>query len=454
MGIDAKHPLYQANVDAWQRCRTCYEGEDAVKAAGALYLPLVSSAMDGTAYAAYKMRASYFEAVGRTVDGYVGAISRKPHVFELPEKLQPLIGSTTADNVGLAEFVKMMCSELLLVGRGGVLVDYDEATELPFLKLYPAESIINWSPGSVVLAETVYEADPDDKFAQKPISQLRRIHMDDGHCAVTVWRKSTSAVSVGSEWAIYSEATPTYRGRAFDALPWVWLNLLGNVTSIEKPPLLGIANLSLSHYRTSADLEHGRHYTGLPTLYVAGVSERDATIDVGASAAILLNDPQAKVGYAEFSGQGLGSLENALEQKERQMAALGAAALNVHRKGIEAAETARIRVSGEHSLLMTVVSAVEAVLTAALQIAADWCGATGKIHIELNRDFVDVTLAPQTLTALLASYQAGAISLETFLYCLQQGEFLQPDVQVKDEAEKLAAAAGAKAKSAEEILQI
>ena len=51
------------------------------------------------------------------------------------------------------------------------------------------------------------------------------------------------------------------------------------------------------------------------------------------AAATLLKDANAKVGFAEFKGDGLGSLERALAAKEKQMALLGGAVLTEARRG-------------------------------------------------------------------------------------------------------------------------
>ncbi len=122
------------------------------------------------------------------------------------------------------------------------------------------------------------------------------------------------------------------------------------------------------------------------------------------------------------------------------MAVLGAAVFGGGRKGVEAAETARIRTAGENSLLMGIVSSVEETLTAALKFAAEWSGAMGDIVVKLNRDFIDQRLDGQTLTGMVQAFQCGALSLETFLFNLQQAEMLEPNTQIDEEAAKLRAA--------------
>jgi Domain of unknown function (DUF4055) len=437
MPITSVHPSYKANLDRWKRCRDAYEGADAVKGAGQDYLPRLSG-QDGTQYGAYVMRALYYGAVGRSIDGFVGAIVRKPPSIKLPAKMVVFEKDTTASGIGLTEFIKKLSCEDLLAGRVGILVDFDENDKRAYLASYTAESITNWGDDFIVLKESAFVQDGSDRFALKEIEQYRELTVEDEIYKVRIWRKKNSDVKGETEdWFVFEEVIPKKFGLTLNEIPFFWLSCFGQSDKIEKPPLLALVDVALSHYRSSADLEHGRHFTALPTLYVTGVSDTTSPIHVGAQAAILLSDPLAKVGYAEFSGQGLSSLERALEEKEHMMAVLGGAVFADQRKGVEAAETARIRTSGETSLLMGVVNSVEETLEAALRKAAEWMNVPmsgdDAIDIAINRDFVDVTLDPQTLTGLLKSYLSGAISLPTFLYNLQQAEMLAPDQTIEKE---------------------
>jgi hypothetical protein len=431
--ITSTHPAYQDNIARWKRCRDAYAGEDAVKSAGRDYLPRLSG-QSTEEYEAYVMRALYYGAVGRSIDGFVGAIVRKPPVPKLPAKMEMFEQDTTASGIGLVEFIKKLASEDLTAGRVGVLVDFDETAKRAYLVAYQAESITNWGKDFIVLKETAYVADSTDPFLQKKVDQYRELVLLDGVYTVRIWQKKTDVTAqTQDQWAVTQELKPTKFGISLKEIPFFWLSCFGRSDKIEQPPLLSLVNVALSHYRSSADLEHGRHFTAMPTLYVTGIRDTNTPIRVGARAAILLEDPASKAGYAEFSGQGLGSLEKALEEKEHMMAVLGGQVFADRRKGIEAAETARIRTSGETSLLMSVVSSIEETLEAALRFAADWMNVTGDIDVAINRDFIDTTLDPQTLAGLLKAYLSRAISLETFLYNLKAAEMMDPAKTIEEE---------------------
>ena len=71
--MDSTHFEYDANANACLRARDVFAGEDAVKAAGVRYLPRLDSQSDDE-YDAYKERASFFNAMARTADGFVGLV--------------------------------------------------------------------------------------------------------------------------------------------------------------------------------------------------------------------------------------------------------------------------------------------------------------------------------------------------------------------------------------------
>src|SRR5581483_11366777 len=177
----------------------------------------------------------------------------------------------TTDGVALNEFIRTLCGEAILTARGGVLVDWDEKADRPYFALYVAESIINWSDDGVVLNETVYDVDPEDAYKLKAVNQIRQLQLVEGVYTVTIWRERAEATIDPERWFVYQQMTPTKRGATMNEIPFFWLSPLGKTRRVTKPPLLGLVNVAMSHYRTSADLEHGRHFCGMPTLWVAGM---------------------------------------------------------------------------------------------------------------------------------------------------------------------------------------
>ena len=199
---------------------------------------------------------------------------------------------------------------------------------------------------------------------------------------------------------------------------------------------MGLVDVSLSMYMTSADLEHGRHFTALPTPYVTGI-EADSDLKIGSGSAWILPDPSSRAGYLEFSGQGLQALEKAIEEKRSIMASLGAQLLQIQRAGVESAESIRLRQNSEASVLVGAVLSVQEGIAKALSVLAEWEGVSGDIVVELNTDFVDTKIEAGDLQALMHAWQSGAISHETFLHNMQKGEILADDVTIEDEKDRI-----------------
>jgi len=70
-----------------------------------------------------------------------------------------------------------------------------------------------------------------------------------------------------------------------------------------------------------------------------------------------------------------------------------------------------------------------------LRMVAVWenLGAAGSIEIHLNEDYVDTKLAGADITALMTAYQGGAISLDSLIWNMSQGERLPTGRTIEDE---------------------
>jgi hypothetical protein len=235
------------------------------------------------------------------------------------------------------------------------------------------------------------------------------------------------------DWAIVDTISPSMRGNPVPFIPALFIGVGGVQSSVERPPLEDLVEVNLSHYRTSADLEHGRHFTALPTPWAAGFPI-EGELRIGSGVAWVSQDSNAKAGYLEFSGAGLGSLERALEQKEKLMATLGARLLEPQRAAAESAAALRLRQSGESSVIQALAVHVSTAITKLLRWGADWVGIpSADIEYRLNTDLFDEPLQPQEIAELVKSWQAGAISWSTLYANLQAGEITRPGVTSEQE---------------------
>jgi hypothetical protein len=427
MGIDSTHPLYDDSKEKWTRVRDSYLGSDAIKSKGEIYLPKLSSQEKGE-YDAYVMRSMYVNAIKNTVQGLVGAVMRINPVINAPDRIMELAQDITGTGVSLNDFISNMLSEQLLMGRQGVMID--RTTERAYLSGYTTEQMTNWMEDVIVLKETYLQQDLNDNYSQSYEVQFRELLIDEnGEFLVRLWKDNEG-------WSISQEIYPTKVGQPLDMIPFVAIS--GNELNMNptQPPLMSLVDTNLSMYRTSADLEHGRHFTALPTPYVTGI-DGDSELRIGSGSAWILPDSSSKAGYLEFTGQGLQALEKAVEEKRSIMAGLGASLLQTQKNGVESAESLRLRQNSEASVLVGAVLSVQEGIGKALSIMAEWEGVSGDIEVELNTDFVDTKILPEELTALMGAWQSGAISHETFLHNMKKGEILPVEVTVEDEKDRI-----------------
>ena len=450
---DHRHPEYQAMLPKWERCRDVLAGQDAVHAAGQKYLPSLTD-QEPTEYNAYKSRASFYPATGRTWQGLVGLVFRQAPHEEAPEAAKSLLEDVTLAGDSAEQFAREIVGEIEAVGRYGVLVEYPRVTQQPgslaeagalnlrpYATGYKAEAIINWrvervgnvmKPTLVVLAEVHKTA---GVFVTNEEEQLRVLLLLQGQYVQQIWRKPEKS----GDWTMEEQIVPLRNGTPLDFIPFYPFGSEENSLRCQEPPLLDLVNVNLSHYRTSADLEHGAHYTGLPTPFISGVTlGENEKIRIGSSTAIVSPMPEAKASFLEFTGQGLGALEKLLDRKEAQMAAIGARMLMPEKAAVEAAETVAMRHNGENSVLAGQANLASQGMEAVLNTMREWAGIAGEIDFRLATDFLPGRMSAQDLDALVKSWQAGAISKRTLFSNLQMGEIVEPGKTFEDEEAEVA----------------
>lgn len=445
-GVETEHSLYQELKLQWQRCRDCVAGGDAVKSRGVLYLPPLDSHKDRfEKYLEYILRATFYNATGRTVAGLSGGIFQKaPGVSVTNSALKEQIKDITLTGEPIDAFALKTTKEYLTTGRYGILVDMsteDAVTPRPYWVGYQAEQIVNWrfekmggdqELALVVLKEFVDSINPSDEFDFKAVKQYRVLRLVNGVYTQQIYKGTEEAGGtikfVGEE--VY---TPTRRGVPLDfipfALPWGW----------STPPLLDLVDVNLAHYRASADLRHGLHFTALPTPWVAGLAGEGKTLTIGSGTAWSLSE-NGKAGMLEFTGRGLGAVRTDMQDMQRMMATLGARLLEEAPHYAETALSVAMRHSSDYATLRTIAQVVEQQLSWALKVHSWWLGtedlvAKMKDTVELNKVFFDSSLSADELRALLLALQANTISYNTFYARLSATGWTREGV---DEAEELA----------------
>ncbi|MET4700093.1 hypothetical protein ABIE65_003130 [Constrictibacter sp. MBR-5] len=388
--------------------------------------------------------------VDRTVNGLLGStFRREPVTRDLPEKLAKRARKITKDNQSFATLTKILVRELLSVGRAGVLLDMGASGETaPYLALYKAEQILDWTTdlvdGRVQLTEVVLAEQRG--LPREPGS--RRTYITDYRCLRLVYDAETDAMVYESHLYRGDGDTPpnlandpdeivrpVNRGKPFNQILFRFFGATSNNPDVEKPPILDIVEVNLSHYRSYAQLEHGRFYTALPVYYApvtAGSSETGGDYYVGPSTVWEVPAGASKPGILEYSGQGLGNLESALRTKEDQIAALGGRLLGG--SGMSSGQSdqqAKLQDRNEQSLLLGVVTATESGLTDLLRHWAIWqdipAEAAATIRADLNADLSDPSgIGARELRAIALMHKDGVLPLSVVFSYLRKAQVV-PD---------------------------
>jgi len=449
-GVTTEHEEYREYAAVWEEMRDHLKGSRAIKHEGTKYLPMLGDERDQEdrkLYVGYLERALYFEATKRTREAMVGAMFMKPPSFtNLDDKYRADFKQVTMDGYSMDTFMRNVVHELVSVSRTGVLVERareENGGHLYFVQ-YKAEDIINWRferlEDDIVLTLVVLEEKyfkQDGRFETDDKIRFRVLELIDG-----IYVQSVFESAIGDRDEVYyaetDEIIPVNVGEPLDYIPFVFFTPLGNVPDVCEPVLGSISAINLSHYRTSADLEHGRHYTGLPTAWVAGF-DTDQHLQLGSQVAWVSEQANARAGFLEFTGQGLGTLQIALAEKQEQMATMGARMLRPPRSGVEAAETARIYQSAESGTLGNLSLAASESFSTLIHYWLTWQGVVEHdVTIEMNTDFIDSRIDPSSITAMLQLWMAGGISYDTLFYNLQNGEIVPDGVTSEEEQDKIA----------------
>lgn len=447
--ITTQHPQYTDMIDIWRKCRIAVMGDDWIKKSPLLktIVPPLSDQPDDE-YMAMVNRATFFNATGRTLDGLLGMAFRKPVVIEAPAAMDGIINDITLakdSTVNLDDFCRNMLSEDLICGRVGYLIERPNVSSAnmtqaqvsalnlrPYAAEYRAESILDWrfdrvnNSAQLVmvrLSEVLEQFDTDGITRKAPVTQERVLLLIDGKYIQKVFRE-------GKQFG--DDIVPVMNGAPLNFIPFV-CNFTG-----ERPPILDLANINLSHFQTEVDREHGAHYTAIPTPMFAGFQfSDDENFRLGATGGYNSAMPDAKWGFLEFEGSGLGTLKEIKEEKERQMVILGAKFLDSEKAGVEAEGTVKIRRSGETSVLADRCTQASRMVKRILEIMRDWIGATGEIKVEINTDYTEAGLSAQDLLALFQVLQGGGMSQQTFFYNLKHGEMYEPGLTFEEEQERI-----------------
>ncbi len=357
----------------------------------------------------------------------------------------------TGDGTTLNEYARSWLLGALLYGHRSTIVDFNGSGTAPTLAaeraegarpyLVPVEApqIRGWRLANdswssdltqVRIREVITE--PQGAFGETLVEQIRV--MTPG--AYQLWRQasgapgSLTAANAGAEnagWVLHRTGT-TSLSRV--PLVTVYSNRLGNLLSA--PPLLEVAYLNIAYAQRFCDYHHAIHVGANPMLTLQGFDpDSDAKLGLSVNTAILLPiGGDAK--YVEPTSAAYDSQLRCLDALESQISRLGINTLTQANLTNAAAESKRLDRIDSDSIMATIAGDLERAITEVVTIAAEYMGIPAP-RVSIPRDYENRLIDGNQITAYLQLFMQGAITQETLLTILQQGEVLPPTVDISDE---------------------
>jgi hypothetical protein len=433
MPVSSEHKQYTANLDKWKLVR------DVISSHVQCYIKS-PDITDQERTARYVRDAQFTNFTGRTKNSLVGAIFRRTPLVDIPLSVEYIEEDVTGSNESIVKLSQEIVGEVLQTGRYGILTDYP-AIEDPQnisaqdserlnikarLYRYTAEAIINWRVekinGSdtltlVVLSEPDCKIDPDDPFEWIESTIYRVLTLSyNGETD----RFEYSQVIFDEDGEPVSQYTPLdASGNPLELIPFEFVGAEDNDADVDPSPLYDLSRLNVGHLQNSADYEESIHIIGQPTLVISspwdpttfadanpgGVkmgSRRGINVGAGGKAVLLQPSPNQLA-------------DEAMRRKEQQAIMMGAKLITPQATN-ETAEAARMRHSGETSILSTIAHNVEMALTKSIWHLLRFTVPNVDTMVEeavlfkLNNEFFDANLDPNMIMAQIQLAEKGIIA--------------------------------------------
>lgn len=473
--IEAKHSLYSARAKQWRKTRLFLDG--IVEGVQEYIRKLPGH--DTNEEKLFKEQAYLLPAVARTQEAFTGLIMNPEPVITAPEEMSEYLRDITNDGEPIQRMIARTVNEVVGVSRCAVLVDFPRIEETgveltvaeaeekglrAYARFYRTEDILDWRYSvfggqrylsMIKLMETYTEK--LDEWTSKDRKQLRVLDFaplsgEQSNSTEEFYRVRVFRQGEGG-WAPVGEPFfPTANGEMLDEIPCVVFGPHSlDANEIEKPLLYDMVQISESHLNNSALLEWALMWVGNPTAVFKGlISTKDDNgntqpIRLGSSQGILTSE-EGGADILYLPAEGVGAIRQNMEDKRRDMAAVGARLLADETKGQIARDTAVIQRAGEHSVLAGVAGTVGDGWSRVIRLIAIWAGVQidedteeeGKaVDVKLNTDYVPLGLQVGELKDLMAAVQNGTLSMRDMFALLQKRGVIRPEKTFDEHQEEV-----------------
>lgn len=446
MTVSSRHPKYNRLINSWSVVR------DVVNSDVKKYIPDIDPS-DRQRSKLYRDNAHFTNFTGRTKSGLVGSIFRKEPHISLVKEIQYLEDDCTGYGETLQKFCQEVTGEVTMLGRYGILTDFPKVEEgltaydierldikARFSK-YPTESIINWNEQringkyqlSLVVLLEVSDALDDDGFTWKEQKQYRVLRLINGVYVQELYNED--------EELIDSYIPTDASGKTWEYIPFEFIGSEDNDADTDPLPLYDLAMLNIGHLKNSADYEESVFVCGQPMLTISSdlsAQEWEAAnpggIKIGSRKGLQLG-PGGNARFLQASPNVMA--DEAMRRKEQQAIMIGAKLITPTVSN-ETAEAARMRYSGETSILTVIAHNIEDAIVKSIWHAlrfttASWDSYENEdIILTLNDQFFDVMLDANTIMAQIQLAEKGIIAVTDVRTLLRKHGHIEENRTDKD----------------------
>jgi len=373
----------------------------------------------------------YYQRLERML---AGMLTRKPvKLQDVSDAIREQLFDVDMQGNDLNVWTYETARKLVRYGHIGTLVDAPSNGGRPYWCTYTPRQILGYRTEQqdgqqrltqLRLQETVLEADPDSKYGEKQIDQVR---------VLTPGQYQIHQRQDNGKYKVVDEGTTSLPEIPFSI---AYSNRIGFMES--RPPLEDIAELNLKSYQVQSDLDNQLHISAVPMLALFGFPSSAEEVSAGPGEALAF-PADGRAEYIEPQGRSFDFQFKRLDQIQAQINELGLSAVLGQKLSAETATAKMIDRSQGDSTMMVIAQNVQDMIDNSLKFHAQFMGqqeAAGSCTV--NRDFIGARLEPADVNALLQLYTAGTITKETLLMQLSDGEVLGDDFDVQEEVDATA----------------
>lgn len=435
-----KSPILTNLQDKWTKVNDLWNGTEAMREAGRLYLPQEPHETDAN-YAIRLHRTTLFNKYKKTVETSVGKVFSKPlQVVDMPIIMEDDLENIDAEGSTFNVFAKRICRDAIHFGIGYIIVDFpSDATSISnpspyWVRVDPLavlDATVEFINGKEVLTRFAFTEEAvsygDILTNNTTVNmQTRILYLDENMSPQYILlNEKNEVISQGS--------ILNGNGAPLSKLPVI--PVYGEKISpyVGTPVLMDLAELNIAHWQDYSDVRNINHITSVPMLLLKGSQEgydengNARKITISPNSVIQVSE-QGDAHWIEHSGAAIGTNLTMLQHLEACMSVMGLE-LTVDTGGNETATGRTIDAAEANSKLKSITLDLESSLEAALDLHAEYLGILDSdVQVLLNTNFT-TNINTSDMALIISLFKEGIISAEAVLDEAKKRTIVSGDTQ-------------------------